>query len=148
MILTFEFTAHGDRWRVRVPETGFSRDDPNILTFNRRGEVSSVGGQPQVAEDDAVRTVPIYDARTFDPRRTASCVWYYTKLAHNVRHGLARFFDLFDRYDLILDLPGYEGIAAELRRTFEKDLYAMPFVGTYTINGRKRRLPWNVFRSH
>jgi hypothetical protein len=149
VILTFEFTADGDRWRVRVLETGFSRDAPNVVTLDSRGLVSSIGDHPHVNGADAARTVPIYDRSAFDPHRVASCVWYFTKVAHQgVRQGIAHFFDLFDRYDLIFELPGYEGIAADLRRKFEKDLYEMVFVGSYSINGRRRKLPWNLFRFH
>ena len=147
MKLTFEFRAQRDRWHVRVVETGFSRDAPNVLTYNVRGEVSSLGDYPHVTGAEAARVVPIYDAATFDPSRLAGAVFWYTNFAHQrLRHGLAHIFDLFDRYDLILELPGYDDIAPDLRRRFEDGLYAMPFVSGYTINGRERRLPWNLLR--
>lgn len=147
MILHVECRAAGDRWRVRVAETGFIRDVPNVVTFNHRGEVTSIGDEPRVSGADVARVAPIYDALRFDPLRTASVIWYHTRLAHHeVRRGLAHVLDLFDRYDLVLELPGYEEIAPDARQRFEKDLYDMTFLRSYAINGRKRSLPWNILR--
>ena len=148
MILTFEFRADPDRWRVRVAETGFIRDEPNRMAFNARGHVVSLGNHPRTEiGEDAARAAPIYHVVGFDPVLTAGAVYFYTTLAHQeVRRGLGHFLDLFDRFDLILALPGYSEIAAGLRVAFEKELYEMAFVRSYSINGRKRRLPWNLFR--
>ena len=147
MILTFEFRADAQRWRVRVAETGFLRDEPNRMAYNARGEAASVGDHGRDIGTDMARVVPIYEIVGFDPVRTAAAVWFYTKLAHQeVRRGLGHFLDLFDRYDLMLELPGYSEIAAGLRAAFEKELYRMTFVRSYSINGRKRNLPWNLFR--
>jgi len=146
VILQIEFRADAERWRVRVVETGYTRDGPNQMGFNARGQVASIGGHPDIGTK-AVRVVSIYDAQTFDPARTAFIVWYFTKLAHqDLRRGLAHLLDLFDRFDLIFELPGYSEIAADLRRKFEHDLYAMTSVRSYSINGRKRRLPLTVLR--
>ena len=79
--------------------------------------------------------------------QTASVIGYHTRLAHHeVRRGLAHVFDLFDRYDLVLELPGYEEIAPVPRQRFEEDLYGMTYSRSHTINGRKRTLPWNILR--
>lgn len=147
MILTVEFRADGDRWRVRVPETGFMRDEPNRMAYNARGHVISMGDHGRDIATDVARAVPIYRADGFDPDETAGAVLFFTMLAHQeVRRGLAQVLGLFDRYDLILDLPGYSGIAARSRDAFEKQLYQLTFARSYSINGRKRRLPWNLFR--
>lgn len=146
MILTIEFRAAGDRWRVRVAETGYTRDEPNRMGYNARGHVASLGGHGGDITDMA-RVVPIYRVAGFNPVETAGAVYFYTRLAHQeVRRGLAHILDLFDRYDLVLELPGYHEIAAGVRAAFEKELYQMTYVRSYSINGRKKKLPWNLFR--
>jgi len=116
------------------------------MAFNAREEVVSVGDHGGDITD-VVRVVPIYRAAGFNPVETAGAVYFYTRLAHQeVRRGLAHILDLFDRYDLALELPGYPEIAAVLRAAFEKELYQMTYVRSYSINGRKTELPWNVFR--
>jgi hypothetical protein len=147
VILHFEFRADVDRWRVRLVETGFVRDDANLMAYDARGKIASIGERAREFRTDAARVVPIYDALRFDPVGAANSVRYYTMLAHQeVRHGVAHVLDLLDRYELILELPGYSGIAAGLRDGFEKELYAMTFVRSYSINGHRRRLPWNLLR--
>lgn len=147
MILHIEFRADVDHWRVRLVETGFVRDDANLMAYDARGRIASIGEPVREFKTVSARVVPIYDALRFDPAGTANSVRYYAMLAHQeVRGGLARVLDLFDRWDLSLELPGYSEIAADLRDAFEKELYAMAFARSYSINGRKRRLPWNLFR--
>jgi hypothetical protein len=138
VILHIEFRAAGDRWHVRVAETGFTRDEPNRMAFNDRGEVVAIGDRGRDI-GIAARTIAIYDPVSFDPSGTASCVLFYTLLARKgVRRGLAQVLDLFDRYEIALDLPGYADIAADLRRSFEQELGAMTIVRRFTINGQRR----------
>lgn len=147
MILHFEFRADLDRWRVSLVETGFVRDDPNLMAYDAGGKIVSVGERARDFGGDAARVVPIYDALRFDPVGAANCVRYYTMLAHQeVRHRVARVFDLLDRYELTFELPGYSGIAPGLRDGFETELYAMTFVRSYSINGHRKSLPWNLLR--
>ena len=123
------------------------RDEPNRMAYNARGLVIAIGDHGTEVPTDVARAVPIYRAVGFDPRETASAVLFYTRLAHQeVRRGLAQVLGLFDRFDLILDLPGYSEIAAGSRAAFEKQLYQMTFARSYSINGRKRRLPSNLLR--
>jgi hypothetical protein len=138
VILHVEFRADAERWRVRVAETGFIRDEPNRMAYNARGEVVAVGDPARDIGTDLVRIVPIYDAARFEPTGTLRCVHFYMMLAHQeVRRGLAHIFDLVDRYDLTLELPGYSDIAPGLRDAFEHDLEAMTLVRSYSINGSK-----------
>jgi hypothetical protein len=147
VILTFEFRAEADRWRVRITETGFKRDVPNLMAYDSRGQVVSIGEDPGEFRGIAARVVAIYDPVRFDPVNTARSVRYYTMLASGaVRRGLAHVLDLFDRYDLIFELPGYSDVPARVRQTFEHELDTMTFVRSSSINGRVRKLPWNIFR--
>jgi hypothetical protein len=139
VILHIEFRAEGDRWRVRVGETGFTCDEPNRMAYNDRGEVVAIGDH---GGDIGIvaRAVPIYDAVGFEPAATASCVLFYTLLARKgVRRGLAQLLGLFDRYEMALELPGYPDIAADLRRRFERELGEMTFMRSYSINGQARK---------
>jgi hypothetical protein len=140
VILHIEFSAEGERWHVHVAETGFTRDEPNRMAYDARGQVVSVGSLGAETGTEEDRVVPIYDAVTFDPNNTARCVLFYAQLAHQeVRRGLAHVLDPFDRYDLTLDLPGYPGIAPGLRDAFEHDLEAITFARSYSINGSARK---------
>jgi hypothetical protein len=141
VIRHIEFRAEAERWRVRVAETGFTRDEPNRMAYDGGGQIVSMGDPARDISTDQARVVRMYDAANFDPADTARCVDFFTKLSRDEgRRGLAHVLDLFDRYELTLELPGYEGIAAELRHAFEKHLDAMdPFVRSYTINGVNRK---------
>jgi hypothetical protein len=140
VILHVEFRADAARWRIRVAETGFTRDEPNRMAYNARGEVVSMGDPALDISTDQVRVAPIYDPSSFDPIGTARCVRFYTSLAHQeVRRGLAHLLDLFDRFDLSLELPGYSEIAPGLREKFERHLNALTFVRSYSINGSKNK---------
>lgn len=123
------------------------RDEPNRMAYNARGLVIAIGDHGTEAPTDVARAVPIYRAAGFNPVETAGAVYFYTRLAHQeVRRGLAHILDLLDRYDLVLELPGYHEIAAGVRAAFDKELYQMTYVRSYSINGRKKKLPWNLFR--
>ena len=140
MILHVEFRADAERWRVRVPETGFIRDEPNRMAYNTRGAVVSIGEYRHEVGTELARVVPIYDATSFDPAGTAGSVQFYCSLAHkDVRRGLAHALDLFDRFDLTLELPGYSEIASGLRGEFERYLNAIEYVRSYSINGSARK---------
>jgi hypothetical protein len=138
MILHVEFRAAGDRWHVRVAETGFTRDEPNRMAYNDRGEVVAIGDHGRDL-GMAARRVAIYDPVSFDPVGTAGCVQFYALLARKgARRGLAQVLDLFDRYEIALELPGYAEIASDLQRSFEQELGALTIVRRFTINGQSR----------
>lgn len=97
-------------------------------------------------EAGGLTRVAIYDPTDFNADRAFAAIQYFTLRAWPERPGLMRVLQLFDRFEWDMRLQDYEAIPEHRRRQFESQFSEFVFARGFSINGRYRRLPPNLFR--
>ena len=141
MIVHISFTFDGERVRMQLAHPPVTLSEANAVALTRsERQLVAVGDAAVSRRTRDVECLRAYDPGAFDADVTAAFIRYYQLVMYQaVRPTLLRglVHGLFDRFELVLTLPGLDALGTDARRRLSLALGIVHARAKITVNGQR-----------